>query len=362
MRVHLLLVVVLLLDDCGLLLPGRRSRHGVALKGSSDHLRRLLLLLVDGAGGVQSISGRLGRVGVVRVEAVLCRRTSAGRGREAARAALDAARCQARCCRRVWNLKWESLHALPRDLLVLGMVHGSGSGSWVRVRVHRRHTGIVLFSHKKAVLGQAGCPLQHVHWMLLLRLRVLVNRCLGVMVGVTTVVLVSTARGEAVPVVELLLEAIAAHLLTKVGKGGGAVKVMRVVVHDGQALRWPLHRAAFGGCGRVFAARVRHGIVDLGRVNSSLVRAPLVLHHCCLSAETINQLVLDIPSGIEYLSLTSSSSHHGHTYTAVYPCGYGGAWLNLMTTGGNRCQHSVQLENDFRSALTSEKRFPQPIC
>lgn len=126
----------------------RRGRRGLAhdlalgVPWVGRHLLRLLLL--DGAGGVQSVRGGLGG-GRVGVEALLRGRRPRS-GRVAARAVLDAIGRGG-----VGNLKRESLAALARHLLVLVLgMHGRGRG--VRVRVHGGDAGVALLGDEVAVL------------------------------------------------------------------------------------------------------------------------------------------------------------------------------------------------------------------
>lgn len=202
---------------------GRGLAHdlalGVPLVGG--HLLRLLLL--DGAGGVQSVRGRLGR-GRVGVEALL-RGRRPRRGRVAAGAILDAIGRG-----RVGNLKREPLAALARHLLVLVLgMHGRGRG--VRVRVHGGDAGVALLGDEVAVLRQARGPLEHLDAVVLLLRRLLVARVGGVVLGRHGVVVVGSAR-QAVAVAVGLRHAVAArHVLAVLGKGLGALDKVAVVVH-----------------------------------------------------------------------------------------------------------------------------------
>ena len=200
----------------------------------------------------------------MRVETVLGGWASPrGRG-EAAGAALNATG-EAWCG--VGDLKWEPLNALTRDLLELGMDRGSrGMG----VRVHGCDAGVVLLRDEVAVLGKARGSLEHVDTGVLLRLLwwLLVRGDLVLLR--MAVVLVRTAGRQAVPMpvllllLLLLLHVEAVHVLAKIGKGRSAMEVVTMVTHHGDALWWPLHGVASGSGGRLIAARLGHGVIDLG--------------------------------------------------------------------------------------------------
>jgi hypothetical protein len=250
----------------------------LALKG--HHLR---LLLLHGAGSVKGVGGGL-RGGRVGVEAILGGWASPRRGGEGAGAALDAA---SKAGSRVGDLKWETLDGLAGNLLVLGV---DLLAARVRVGVHGRDAGVVLLGDEVAVLRQAGGPLEHVHavlcgllgWLLVRRALVLLR---------VAVVLVGAAR-QAVAVAVLLLHVEAVHVLAKVGEGLGAVQVVPVVTHHGDALRWPLHGVASRCGGGLVAAGFRHGVIDLGGVDAALVRSSLVLDHGSFPAEALQAAVV----------------------------------------------------------------------
>jgi len=131
-------------------------------------------------------------------------------------------------------------------------------------------------------------------WRLLVRRELVLLRM--------AVVLVRAARGEAVSVAVrlllllLLLHAEATvHVLAKVGKGLSAVQVMAgvtVVGHHGHARGWPVHGIASGSGRRLLAARLGHGVIDLGGVDSALVRSSLVLHHGGFPAEALQAAIV----------------------------------------------------------------------
>lgn len=250
------------------LLRSRRLGHDLGLRRHlalvRDHLRRLLL---HWGGVVQRIGGGLG-CRRVRVKAFLGARATARGGGETAWAALDAGGHA-----RVWgvrDLQWQTLNSLARHLVVLRL-HGSLSGR-VRVSVHGGDAGVALFGHVVRVLREAGGALEHVDSLLLLLLLCLVVRVHGLL-GVLrhTLVLVVAARRHAVTVAVLLLDAEAVHLLAEVGEGGCAVDCLSMRSDHLDALGGPVHGAALGCRGRILAAGLRGAVVQLRRVDASLV-------------------------------------------------------------------------------------------
>jgi hypothetical protein len=130
----------------------------------------LLLLLLDGARGVQRVGRGLARR-CVGVEAVLLRRgASPGRGRIAARAAAGHAAGQAG----IWvggDLEWEALDSLPGHLLrVRVVVLVSVLLRGVRIRVHRCYARVVLVRNEVAVVRKAAGSLEDLHTRMLLLL------------------------------------------------------------------------------------------------------------------------------------------------------------------------------------------------
>lgn len=174
-------------------------------------------------------------------------------------------------------------------------------GARVGVGVHCCYAGVVGVRDEVAVVGEGGRPLQHdgnvlVVVMLgrlgLLLLMVVVNS-LGVRILMQAVVFSCPARRQrmAVLVVVLLLEAVPVHVLAKVGEARGTLEMVAVGSHHGDVVMLllgcgPGHGGmALWGGGGVLTARVGHGVVELGGVDASLVRAALVLDHGGLSAE-----------------------------------------------------------------------------
>ena len=232
---------------------GRRGlAHDLALGVRLVHLRLLLLLLLDRAGGVQSVCGRLsgGRVGV---EAFLCGRSSRRR-RVAAGAVLDAIARGG-----VGNLKWESLSALARHLLVL-VLRMHWRGRRVRVCVHGGDAGVALLGDEVAVLRQARGPLKHLDAVVLLR-RLLVARVGGLVLVRHAMVVVGTAR-QAVAVGVWLRHAVAAwHVLAKLGEGLCALGKVAVMAHH---VRWPWHTVVALWCRRgIVIARLGRRVIVL---------------------------------------------------------------------------------------------------
>ena len=94
---------------------------------------------------MKGIGGSLSRL--MRVESLLVRRAPSRRRGEAAGAALDRG---GEAGGAVWDLKWEALDGLARDLVLLR--HG--------VRVHRGNAWIALFCYIIG-LGHAGGAMDH---------------------------------------------------------------------------------------------------------------------------------------------------------------------------------------------------------
>lgn len=233
----------------------RRGRRGLAhdlALGVPLVGGHLLWLLLDGAGGVQSVRGRLGG-GRVGVEALLRGRRPRG-GRVAAGAVLDAIGRG-----RVGDLKRESLAALARHLLVL-VLHRRGRG--VRVRVHGGDAGVALLGDEVAVLRQARGPLEQLDAGVLLLRRLLVARVGGVVLGRHGVVVVGTARqAVAVGGVWLRHAVSARHVLAILGKGLRALDKVAVVVHH---VRRPWHTVVALWCRRgIVIARLGRRVIVL---------------------------------------------------------------------------------------------------
>jgi len=269
-----------LLDSVGLRCLAHHLSLHRHLALEAHHLR---LLLFHGASGVKGIRRGL-RSWCVGIEAVLRGWTPPRSSGEAAGAALDAAR-QGRC-----RVGGRSLAALAGDLLVLRVDSRSIRSTWMgiwMVCVHGRYGRVALLGNEEAMLGHACRPLKHVHAGMLLRL-LLVGLEGSLVLGMAMILVRATGR-QTVPVVILRLHVEGVHVLAKVGKGSSAVDVVRVVVvtHHGHVLRWPLHGVSLWGCRGLVAARIRHGVIALRRVDAALMGASLVLYHGCLPAKAV---------------------------------------------------------------------------
>lgn len=99
-------------------------------------------------------------------------------------------------------------------------------------------------------------------------------------------VFVGTSSGNTVSVV-LLLGIIFIDMLAKIGERRCPLYSVPLKSRvAAEVTGWPREASLLGRRWRFAAVGLRRKIVDFGRVNTSLVRSPLVFNHCGLAAET----------------------------------------------------------------------------